>query len=317
MIVALVVLCCLGISALFSGIEAGILSINRVRLRHQVKLREKAAIKLNRLLSHPERMLVTVLLVTNFMNICAITLTTRELARWLGISGYFVSFALWMPIYLGIELLPKSLFRRFPYRALAVFSEMLRMANIVFSPLLSVGSTVYNVISRKREHGFKKIFTAREDFKYLISDKNITGTLDATEREMIHNVVDFHGITARDVMTPVAVASCVKNDASVEELLKISRETHLDHLPVASEKGEITGLVSVFEVLLDAKNRNGKVGASVRRIVTVDPMEPAFGVIRKLRAARVNLAVVVRPGVGVTGIVSLETLIRRLIITSS
>src|SRR5450432_4841188 len=100
------VIICLLISATFSGIEAGILSVNRVRLRNRLNRGDKAAIKLDRLLSRPERLLVTVLIVTNLMNISAMILGTQEVVRELGSAGYFLAFAISLPIYLlGIELL--------------------------------------------------------------------------------------------------------------------------------------------------------------------------------------------------------------------
>src|SRR5271154_7331868 len=88
---------CLLVSGLFSGIEAGILSINHARLRYQAKLREKNAIKLQRLLSHPERLLATVLLVTNLMNICAVAVSTRAFVHRLGVCGYVVALIAWLP----------------------------------------------------------------------------------------------------------------------------------------------------------------------------------------------------------------------------
>src|SRR5262245_49625768 len=100
-----IVACCLLVSFVFSGIEAGILSMNRVRLRHRMKMRDRAALQLNRLLEHPERLLVTVLVVTNLANIFAITLATGELVRLLGRAGWLVAFAVFLPVYLmGIEL---------------------------------------------------------------------------------------------------------------------------------------------------------------------------------------------------------------------
>ena len=63
-----VVLCAL-VSFVFSGVEAGILSVNRVRLKHRLKQGDRAARKLNRMLARPDRLLVTVLVVTNLMNI--------------------------------------------------------------------------------------------------------------------------------------------------------------------------------------------------------------------------------------------------------
>ena len=75
----LAILVCFAVSFVFSGIEAGLLSVNRVRLKHRLKHRDRAAIVLNRLLEHPERLLVTVLLVTNLMNNFAATLETQQI----------------------------------------------------------------------------------------------------------------------------------------------------------------------------------------------------------------------------------------------
>ena len=320
MLVLFGVAICLLVSGLFSGIEAGILSINRVRLRYQVKLREKTAIKLQRLLSHPERLLVTVLLVTNFMNICAVAISTRALVQWLGpygIYGYPLAFIIWLPVYLGVELLPKSIFRRFPYRAMVSFVEVLRVVYWLLSPVLGLGSMIYNFFSPKHEHGFKKIFTAREDFKFLISENEKSGAVSKIERQMIDNVVDFHGLTAREVMQPMTGIPSIKSDAPIDELVAICRDSHLDQLPVFSPNGEITGQVNIFEALLDLKSGVGNVGAYVRRIVTIPPDEPAYSIIRKLRAARSKLAVVIDGNSGPAGVVSSEALIKRLFGTGS
>lgn len=312
MIALPILLICLLISATFSGIEAGILSVNRVRLRHQVKLSDKAAVKLDRLLAHPERLLVTVLLVTNFMNVCAVALGTQEFVRRLGPAGYAIAFVVWLPIYLGVELLPKSLFRRFPYRALAPFAGLLRVADWLLSPLLGAGSAIYNAVFPDRGHGLKKIFFAREDFKYLTRESERTGTLTKTGREMIHNVIDYRAVTARDVMIPLAGVRSIQAGASLDELFVLSRDTHLDWLPVVSDTGRITGIVRVFDVLLDRENC-ATVGDCARRIVTVVPDEPAYNVIRKLRAARSRLAVVLDASGAALGLVSLDDLLKRLV----
>ena len=103
---------CLLVSFVFSGIEAGILSVNRVRLKHRLKMGDSAARTLDRLLARRGRILVTVLLVTNLMNIFAITLATGGLTQHVGPRGYIITGLIALPIYLfGVELLPKALCR--------------------------------------------------------------------------------------------------------------------------------------------------------------------------------------------------------------
>jgi CBS domain containing-hemolysin-like protein len=312
MIALFAIAICLLVSGIFSGIEAGILSINRVRLRHQVKLREKAALRLNRLLAHPERLLITVLIVTNLMNVLAVALSTQLLVARIGHWGYLVAFVVWLPVYLGVELFPKSLFRRFPFRALAIFSEMLRLADWLLAPLLAVGSAMYRKFFAKKESELKKIFIAREDFKYLTIESERSGVLRKTEREMIHNVLDFRNVAARDLMIPRASVRTIANTAPVEELLAISRSEHIERLPVASGSGDIVGIVNVFEVLLDRRDTGG-VGAHTRRIVSVAHDESAYNLIRKLRAARCHLAAILDPDGKTLGVVRYEDLIKRLV----
>ncbi len=310
------VILCLLISSTFSGIEAGILSVNRVRLRHRLNQGDAAARKLDRLLSHPKRLLVTVLLVTNFMNISAIILGTQEIVRLMGPQGYFVSFLISLPVYLfGVELLPKAVFRRFPYRALASVSELLRLTDLILSPLLWIGARIQSLLLGHRKPRERKLFVAREDFKYLTIESEREGALTKVEREMIHNVVDFRAVLAKDVMVPIESVETIRSEATIEELLSLARARDLDQMPVVAPDGEITGLVNVLEVLLNGTTR-GHVGSYQRRIVSVGAQEQAYQVIQKMRAARISLAVVKDQDSKVAGIVNSEVVISRLVKTA-
>lgn len=309
----LAVALCLLVSFVFSGIEAGILSVNRVRLKHRVKLRDRAALRLNRLLEQPERLLVTVLMVTNLMNIFAITLTTGEFVARFGARGYPLVLAVFLPVYLlGLELLPKSLFRRFPYRALAALTGPLRLADLLLSPLHLIGSAVSGLLFKKRPAPERKLFVAREDFKYLTIESERTGALGKEERQMIHNVVDFRAVTARDVMLPLAQVRTIAAEADLADLLAAIRATGFERWPVVAAGGEITGLVQVFDVALDGRKR-GRLEAFQRRIVKVAENEPAYSVLRKLRAARITVAVVSNAQGQQLGVVMWEDLVRRLV----
>ena len=308
---------CAVVSFIFSGIEAGILSVNRVRLKHRVKLRDAAALALDRLLSEPERLLVTVLVVTNLMNIFALTLATQELVRHFGTSGYLIGAAIAFPVYyLGLELLPKSLFRRFPYRALAALAGLLRLADVALTPLHFAGRVVSRAIARRRPVERQKLFLAREEFKYLTIESERTGALTPAERQMIHNVVDFRSVSATQVMVPLAKVRAIPGRAPVAELLARSHEAKIERWPVISATGEISGLVNVFDVALDAR-KDDPVEKWQRRIVKVSPNEPAYSVLRKLRAARTTVAAVLDEGSAALGIVTSEDLIRRLVNTAA
>lgn len=311
MIAWLVILCAWITSFIFAGIEAGLLSLDPVRLRYQVKRQNRSAILLDRLLKEPERLLATILLVTNAADIGALLLLTHRLVRSLGASGYVVALLVAAPIYLFLlGVLPKSLFRRFPYRALAAFAGLLVFTSRLLWPILEIGAQIGHLLVR-RSTAPSRLFAAREDLKQIAVESERQGALTAAERAMIHNVVDFRTVKVADVMVPLPKVVAIRPDATIPEVLQLSTRTGIDRLPVISKKRPL-GLVNVFDILLD-RTPPGPLRSYTRRIVSAAETESAYRIIRRLRAARLTLAAVKGAGGKLTGIVTIEDLVRRLV----
>ena len=309
----IIIVCCWIISFFFNGIESGLLSIDPVRLRQNVKRRVPAALQLNRLLSHPERLLATVLLITNVADIVALLLLTSQLYRWYGYAGFLFALVIALPLYLFVlSVLPKSLFRRFPFRALARLAGVLEFTSKLFSPLLELGARLGKLLLPGHAGKRGRLFAAREELKQITTESEREGALTATERAMIHSVVDFRGSKVRDVMVPSAKVVALQSGASTQEALELSTSTGLDRLPVLASDGQPAGLVNVLDILLDP-NENKPLGEYVRRIVTTTDDEAAYRVMQQLRAARLGLAAVVDRKDIFHGIVSTEDLVRRLV----
>src|SRR6266550_9643115 len=148
---AIAILVLWAVSFLFAGIEAGLLSVDPVRLRHQVKRGRPAACRLDRLTKRPERLLITVLLVTNFANILGLLILTQMLVARFGTAGFALAILIALPIYLFVlSVLPKSLFRRFPFRALAALGGVLEWFSILLWPILEIGDRAGRLLLRRR-----------------------------------------------------------------------------------------------------------------------------------------------------------------------
>jgi putative hemolysin len=297
MIVGFIIFCCWIVSFFFNGIESGLLSIDPVRLRQNVKRRVPAALRLNRLLKHPERLLATVLLFTNAADILGLLLLTRQLVLWYGGAGYLFALAIALPVYLFLlSVLPKSLFRRFPFRALARLAGVLELGLLLFSPLLELGARLGKLVLPARAAKRARLFTP-------------------TERAMIHNVVDFSGVKVCDVMLPAAKVVALQPSVTAQEAVELGAASDLDRLPVVPPGGQPSGLVNVLDILLD-QDGNKPLDNYVRRIVTATEEEPAYRIVQQLRAARLSLAAVVDKNKKFRGIVAIDDLIRRLVSSS-
>ena len=303
---------CWAISFLFNGIEAGLTSIDPVRLRHHVKLNRPAAVRLDRLLKTPERLLVTVLLVTNVADILALLLMTRFLVFRFAETGFLLTVLIALPVYLFVlGVLPKSLFRRFPFRALSLLARLLEIVMTALWPILATGTLIGRLFlpaQKKRA----RLFAAREELKQITTQSEREGSLSATERAMIHNVVDFQNVTARDVMKPLSTVGRLQPDSGIEDVFSVSRATGFDRLPVIGANGDAVGLINVLDILLD-KDQPRSLSRYMRRMVTVQESELAARAVQRLRAARLGLAAVVDQKRNLIGVVTSEDLIARLV----
>jgi putative hemolysin len=310
---SLIILACWTISFLFNGIEAGLMSINPVRLRHHAKIGRPEAIRLDRLLQAPERLLVTVLLVTNFADIVGLLLLARYFVSSFGALGFVLSILIALPIYLFVlGVLPKALFRGFPFRALAPLSRFLQLTTTLLSPLIAIGAAFGRLVlpspAKKR-----RLFAGRDELKQITTESEREGSITSTERMMIHNVVDFQNVTARDVMRPLSKIESLNPDSTIDDALNLNRSTGFDRLPVIDKTGDAVGLVNVFDILLDQAAQPKTLARYFRRMVTVQESEPASRAIQRLRAARLGIAAVVDQKRNLIGFVSSEDLIARVV----
>jgi CBS domain containing-hemolysin-like protein len=258
-------------------------------------------------------LLVTVLLFTNAADILGLLLLTRQLVRSWGYAGFLFSLAISLPVYLFLlSVLPKSLFRRFPFHALARLAGVLEFVSILFSPLLELGARLGRLLLPRRAANHARLFAAREELKQITTQSEREGSLTATERAMIHNVVDFRGVKVRDVMVPLPKVVAVRPSTSTGEALALSASSGLDRLPVITSEGQPRGLINVLDVVLE-QNGVKPLSDYMRRIVTTNEEDPAYRIVQRLRAAHVGLAAVLDQKRNLGGIVTIEDLIRRLV----
>jgi putative hemolysin len=304
-------LLCLAVSFLFSGTEAGLLSLNRLRLRRLARLRDPAAVRLESLLAEPARLFVTVLFVTSLSNIMAILILVSQLVALWGTIGYGLALIMAFPIFLFVtEVLPKSFFRRFPYRALASIALILESTSALLTPLMQIGSWISRNVFRLQRP--REIFLAREDLKDVTSYVERMGLLSSIERQMIHNVVDFRSVKVRDVMVALEGVCSVPLTMPLPGVIRLSRETKFDRFPVVNEQHKIIGLVNILDLIVD-QHPDATAAAYLRRILTVREDEPAATALRRLRAAPQGLACVQNETQADVGIVSIEDLLNPLV----
>jgi CBS domain containing-hemolysin-like protein len=301
------------VSFVCTGVEAALLSLSPARVRHFARLEYKPAMRLEQLLQLPDRLFVSILILTNLCNIGALALLLRFATNQMGEAGYFVAGLAAIPLWLVLlGVIPKGLFRRMPDRALTTLVVPLESVTRLLDPITRLFERIPTSRTSASPALSRSAGASREELKFLADTGERTGDLSPIERAMIHDVLDFRSLTAESIMIPWERVVSVPLNATCEAILAIAKEHNVDRMPVLTPNGKVAGLVLTLDVLFDGKP--GLIAKNfLRHVVTVPLREPAYRLMRKLRAARITLAVVESRSGTPLGIVANEDLVGRLV----
>mgnify|MGYP003638234779 CR=1 FL=1 len=304
------------ISFVFSGVEAALLSITRARLRHHAELGNAAATRLITLLQEPRRILLITLVINNACNIFAFGLIALSLTRIFDTWGFLLAFLVSLPLYiLWIELIPKSIFRNFPFRLLSRMVGILEALDLLFRPIVWVAQGIFgsNDSSGDQPEKPPSLDQSREAFRELTTSIQKEGTLEEDETELIKQVLDFENVTAREVMLPLRKVTAIPLEMPLDSVIQLAKDTNFDQFPVMSSSGDLVGLIRVIEVLRD-DSKHKRVSDFIRRLIRSSPDEKAIRVLERLRRARVEISAVYSPRGRPLGIVSSHDIVQAMML---
>lgn len=313
MSVWLTIAACMFISFVFSGIEAGVLSVNRTRLRHEARNGVGPAIELDAMLQELERLMITVLIVNNTASILAIALLFQQFQQRLGDWGAAGVMLLLAPVFIiSVEFLPRAIFQRFPYRALVRLARILRVVHLVLRPLVSAGVFMSKLVVGGGGGSGRRVIPAAEIRRqFVLAERN--GTLDAEGRTFMNAVLDFRFRKLSQVMRPMEDVVTVSPECEVSRVIELFENKGFERLPVEDAEGRILGIVNVFDLLLEG-TRRGRVQSHLRRMVALSKETSPYEAVERLRASRQSLALVQSPEGRPIGVVALEDLVRLMLL---
>jgi CBS domain containing-hemolysin-like protein len=305
-------------SAFFSGIETGLISLNRVRLRNEVEHKNRRAMILNTFVESTERLLGTALIGSNLANVLVAVSASTLVTHWLSPSplvGLATTIVAALLLVIVSEIAPKSLFRRYSYRLCMTFADVLNAIAWLFAPLVGLLGILMRAIARvgRGTDQPRSFFVTREELKHLAQEGEAGGALTTDERQMIDKVFDFPHKTVHEIMVPLSRTVTVAANTPVEELFEISQRTGYARLPVR-EGEKMLGVVNVYEILFENAPRDGKTARDLmQNLQFVRATDRIDRVLPVLRASRNPISVVINPEGRHLGIVTIEDIVEEIV----
>ena len=312
MIVALVIL--IGFSAYFSATETAFTSLNRIRLKTKADNGNRAAARTLAIAEEYDKLLTTILIGNNIVNITATTVATVLCTKWFKEYGPTVStVALTVIILIFGEVSPKSLAKESPERFAMFAAPLLKVLMIVLTPLSIMFSGWKKLMSMVIKGGEDDGIT-EEELVGMVEQAENEGGLDEHESDLIRNAIEFNDLDVSDILTPRVDLVAAEEDSTMEEIAALFAESGYSRIPLFHDTVDnIVGVIHEKDFYA-ARYRGETMLKNLKSPVFYTTGNTKISdLLRVLQKNKAHMAVVVDEYGGTEGIATLEDILEELV----
>jgi len=249
------------LSGFFAGSETALMAISRLRLAHLSKTRPRRAAIVEGVLKQPERLIGTILLGNNLVNVAMSAIATAIAITIWGEKGIaYVTVILTIAILIFADITPKVYSKYFCERVSLLSAPLLRVLIVVLGPVVYIVTFLSNkllLLIGVDVTKVKKPLMTEEDIKTCIKLGSDEGTITAQERQLLSRVFTLNDKTLGEIMLPKEKMAILRLDMPIDEVVDVVIKTGFSRFPVIKENAsEIIGFIhakDLFQVVLDKK----------------------------------------------------------------
>ena len=310
---ALVIL--VGFSAFFSASETAFSSLNQIRLKSRAEDGESSAARVLAMAEQYDKLLSTILLGNNIVNIAAASIGTILFTQMLGAErGATVStIVLTIIVLIFGEVTPKSLAKEMPEKVATAVSPFLVVLMALMTPLTWLFTQWKKLLGHFVHSGEADTITEGE-LMTMVSEAENDGELTDRESELIRSAIEFDDVEVEEILTPRVDVVAVEDDIPLEELAQTFAESGYSRLPVYHGTiDNIIGVVHEKDFYIARLKKATKIDDLVVPTLYTTGSTQISQLLRTLREQHHHLAVVVDEYGGTEGIITLEDILEELV----
>lgn len=305
------------LSAFFSSAETALTTSNKVRLRALEEEGNKSAAIVNKILSNYNKMISTILIGNNIVNISASSLMTVFTANVFG--NYAVGFGtglLTILVLLFGEIVPKTWAMLNADKISLIYSRIIYSLMILLTPVIFFINILSNGFMRLLhiDPNQKTSVMTENELKTYVDVSHEDGVIESEEREIIYNVFDFSDALAKDIMIPRINMVTVNITAGYDKLFSIFRECMYTRIPVYKEdKDNIIGLVNIKDFILIKDKDKFSIENIMRSAYYTYEYKKSADLMLEMRKKTTNVAFVLNEYGSTIGMITLEDLLEEIV----
>ena len=311
--VALVVL--VALSAFFSASETAFSSLNQIRLKSRAEDGDNSAARVLAMAEQYDKLLSTILIGNNIVNIAAASIGTILFTQMLGAERGATMSTIVLTIIVLIfgEVTPKSLAKEMPEKVATAVSPFLVLLMALMTPLTWLFTQWKKLLGHFVHSGEADTITEGE-LMTMVSEAENDGDLTDRESELIRSAFEFDDVEVEEILTPRVDVVAVEDDIPLEELAQTFAESGYSRLPVYHGTiDNIIGVVHEKDFYIARLKKATKIDDLVVPTLYTTGSTQISQLLRTLREQHHHLAVVVDEDGGTEGIITLEDILEELV----
>ena len=306
-------------SAFFSSSEAAFLSLQRTRITHLVSIGVPGAQRIANMISQPERLLSTILLGNNLVNVAFTSVVTVSVVTYVGEGneGRGVAIATFVAtavLLLVGEIIPKTVAVKKSERVAFIYASPLKWTEYLLLPFILVLQWITRRLNAMLGDATDRGSITEGELRTLIDIGEAEGTFEAAEAEMLENVFQFGDQQVREVMTPRNEIQSLQRGSTFQEFLEVYAENAHTRFPIYDDSPDnIVGIISAKDILKRLAAGDIEINHSATdelRVATFVPETKHISeLFDELRQSGNQMAMIVDEFGGMAGLVTLKRLL--------
>lgn len=307
----------LTLSAFFSSAETALTTVNKIRIRTLIEEENRRAVTVQKILDNYSKMLSTILVGNNIVNISASSLaTTLAIRIWGSYAVGIMTGALTLFVLLFGEIMPKTWAMYNSEKISLAYAGIIYSLMVLFTPIIFVVDRLSGAIMLLFHINTAKTQSAmtERDLKTYVDVSHEDGAIETEEREMIYNVFDFSDSSAKDIMIPRIDITMVDITASYNHLLAVFRESMYTRIPVyENDTDNVVGIVNIKDFLFVPNKRAFRIQDILREAYYTYEYKKTADLMMEMREATMNVAFVLNEYGACVGMITLEDLLEEIV----
>ena len=305
------------LSMIFSAAESAFLSINKLRVRLLRNKKNRRATRVWRLLNNKDRLINTLLVGNNIVNIALSSIFTYIAIELFGNAGVgLATFVVTLVLLIFGEISPKTIATHNPEPIAFFFSGFISCLEVILYPLVYIFTKVTGLFLKVANVDVKKetVTFTEEEIKIFLEVGKEQGILEKNESSMMHKVFRFSDLSAKAIMIPRKHIIAIREDFSYSKVIEYSQRYRLSRFPIyRSSLDDITGILYVKDMLpYKMCPEKFEIKKVMRPPLFILESKNMSGIQQMLRENRQSMAVVIDEYSGTKGVLTVEDLVKEI-----